>query len=105
MLKRAKENGILPATYWKRVERGWSKERASTEPVAKRGRPITTEYAVYRGDELVVMGTAKECADFLGVKPNYIHWLVTPAAERRHSKRTNKGGLRAVRMEDEEDWI
>lgn len=63
------------------------------------------EYAIYRGDELVVMGTAKECAEYLGSKPNYIYWLVTPSAEKRHSKHTNRGGLRAVRMEEEEDWI
>lgn len=38
------------------------------------------EYAVYKGDELLVMGTAEECAEVLKVKPDYIRWLTTPTA-------------------------
>jgi hypothetical protein len=40
-----------------------------------------SEYAVYRGDDLIVIGTAKECAAEMGVTPKYIRWMATPAAE------------------------
>lgn len=45
------------------------------------------EYAVYRGDGLIVIGTAKECAKEMGVTPEYIKWMTTPAAARRLKKR------------------
>lgn len=47
------------------------------------------EYAVYKGDELLAMGTAEECAEVLKVKPEYIRWLTTPTAKRRLAKRKN----------------
>ncbi|MBU5673222.1 hypothetical protein [Paenibacillus brevis] len=47
------------------------------------------EYAVYKGEELLVIGTAEECADALKVRPEYIRWLTTPTAKRRLSKRKN----------------
>ena len=40
-------------------------------------------YAVWKGDELVAMGTAKELAKQLGVKVRTIYWYVSPAAKRR----------------------
>lgn len=45
-----------------------------------------SEYAVYRGDDLIVIGTAKECAAEMGVTPEYIKWMTTPAAARRVQK-------------------
>lgn len=47
------------------------------------------EYAVYKGEELLCMGTAKECAAKLNVKPSSIRWLTYPAAKKRLSKRKN----------------
>src|SRR5699024_10987862 len=32
-VKQAKENGIKYGTYWERVNRGWSRQKASTQPV------------------------------------------------------------------------
>ncbi|MFS1511722.1 hypothetical protein VQL36_04695 [Chengkuizengella sp. SCS-71B] len=45
------------------------------------------EYAVYRGDELVCIGTKEECAKKLNVQPKYIYWLTTPTAKRQLAKR------------------
>lgn len=42
-------------------------------------RIYTKVYAVYKGDDLIVVGTSKECADYMGVSPRYIHRMVTPA--------------------------
>lgn len=47
------------------------------------------EYAIYRGDELLAIGSAKECAEKLGVQSQYIRWLTTPTAKRRLAKRKN----------------
>jgi|HigsolmetaAR201D_1030396.scaffolds.fasta_scaffold27140_2 hypothetical protein len=46
-------------------------------------------YAVYKGDEMVAMGTAQECAEKLGVRPDYIYWMTTPAGKRRLATRKN----------------
>ncbi|MFG3613526.1 hypothetical protein [Rummeliibacillus stabekisii] len=45
------------------------------------------EYAVYKGDGLLVLGSAKECAEALEVQPEYIQWLTTPTAKKRLAKR------------------
>ncbi|MED1299845.1 hypothetical protein BK704_02410 [[Bacillus thuringiensis] serovar konkukian] len=47
------------------------------------------EYAVYKGENLLCMGTALECAEVLQVQPDYIKWLTTPTAKRRLAKRKN----------------
>lgn len=47
------------------------------------------EYAVYKGEDLLVMGTAEECAEELNVRPEYIKWLTTPTAKRRLANRKN----------------
>lgn len=45
------------------------------------------EYAVYKGEELLCMGTASECAKQLDVHPEYIQWLTTPTAKKRLANR------------------
>lgn len=47
------------------------------------------EYAVYKGENLIAMGTKEECAKEMNVNPEYIYWLTTPAAERRLASRKN----------------
>lgn len=48
------------------------------------GRPRKHDtYALYRGDELLGMGTAEELAEKLGIKRDTVLWLSTPAAHRR----------------------
>lgn len=47
-------------------------------------------YAVYQGDEFLVMGTQKECADSLNVNPEFIHWMTTPTGKRRFESRKDK---------------
>lgn len=45
------------------------------------------EYAVYKNDEIVAMGTAYECAEELGVQPHYIYWMTTPTGKKRLATR------------------
>lgn len=46
-------------------------------------------YAVYKGDDLLVTGTAEECAEELGVTQEYIHYMVTPVGKKRLANRKN----------------
>ncbi|MDT0163858.1 hypothetical protein [Bacillus sp. AG4(2022)] len=64
---------------------------------------MAREYAVYKGDELLVMGTAEECAKEMNVKPEYIVWLTMPTAKRRLAKRKNPGKCTTAVRLDEDD--
>ncbi|HFR3342901.1 TPA: hypothetical protein ACHWCH_001420 [Streptococcus suis] len=44
------------------------------------------EYALYKGDELLAMGTAKELAKQFGVKVPTIHFYKSPAYIKRTSE-------------------
>ena len=61
-----------------------------------------TNYAIYRGDEFVFMGTADECAEEFSVKPQTIKWMTTPTAKRRYEQYKNYNGITAVKVEDDE---
>ncbi|WP_074389221.1 hypothetical protein [Streptococcus suis] len=57
------------------------------------------EYALYKGDELLGMGTAHELADLLNVKVETIHFYSTPT----YQKRTNPDkARRLIPLDDEE---
>lgn len=47
------------------------------------------EYAVYRGENMLAIGTAKECAEILNVKQDTIKYYVTNAYKRKLAKRKN----------------
>lgn len=57
-------------------------------------------FALYRGDEFVDVGTKKELAAKLGIKPESVGFLASPENARR-----NRGGnrLMAYRIDDEEE--
>lgn len=62
------------------------------------------EFAVYKGDELLCFGTAKECAAVLNVQPKYISWLTTPTAKKRLAKRKNPNRcLTAEKLDSDEE--
>ncbi|WP_330948877.1 hypothetical protein [Virgibacillus sp. MG-45] len=50
---------------------------------------MSTEYAVYKGEDLIVIGTKEECAEKMRVQPEYIYWLTMPTAKRRLASRKN----------------
>lgn len=65
--------------------------------MANRGRPKdTNEYALYKGDDLLAIGTLDELAEFRGVSRNTIYWYSMPANKRQD--RGNK--VVAIKLED-----
>ncbi|OEH53015.1 hypothetical protein AQ616_18425 [Oceanobacillus sp. E9] len=52
------------------------------------GRP-QKEWAIYKGDQFVFMGTTNECAKELGVHPDTIRFYSTPIYKKRLEKRGN----------------
>ncbi|MED3623244.1 hypothetical protein P4482_09190 [Neobacillus thermocopriae] len=61
------------------------------------------EYAIYRGDEFKYIGTAEECAEFLGCKVETFKFYLTPTYQRRVEKRKRpKNYIVVVRLDDEE---
>mgnify|MGYP004702928179 CR=1 FL=1 len=55
-------------------------------------------YAVYKGEEIIAIGTARECAEKLGVTPDHIRWMSYPTNNKR-----NVGGNRMESIIIEED--
>ena len=61
------------------------------------------EYAIYRGDELLIIGTKDECAEELSVKPETITFYCTPTYIRRLESRKNiENSLIGVKIEIDE---
>lgn len=49
---------------------------------------IEKEYALYKGDDLLAMGTAREIAKELGISPSTVQFYGTPSYRKR-SKSNN----------------
>lgn len=64
-------------------------------------------FALYKGEEFIDIGTAKELAKKMNVKSETIRFLSTPAKLRRIERRKNKNkpsrAMICVKIEDEED--
>lgn len=62
------------------------------------------DYAVYRDDELLCIGTRYECAAYLNVKPETVQYYATATYRRRLEKRKKAhkcGRIIAIALEDE----
>lgn len=55
------------------------------------------QYALYRGDEFLTIGTQKEIAEELGVKESSVRFYGSPS----YRKRTDDRGLILIELEDE----
>ena len=94
----AESNGINKFTFYQRVRMlKWDIERAATQPPHPKG---VHDYAVYKGDELIVVGTAKECAEYMGVSEHTIRCIASPK-RRQHAIRV--GGTYAIRLENDDE--
>lgn len=99
MVDRALDNGIKRPTYHSRIARGWSPERAATEAT----HVYKGEYAVYKNDEIIAMGTAEECAEELGVSAAYIKWMTSPSGKKRLAEKLNpEMATTAAKLDDAE---
>ena len=47
-------------------------------------------YVVYRGDDVLCVGTARECAERLGVSEASVRWLATPSSHRKEAARPGR---------------
>lgn len=61
------------------------------------------DYALYKGDEFLIVGTAEECAKYLNVKADSIKWMSTPTAKRRLKRRKRKEKCISVIKLEEDD--
>lgn len=61
------------------------------------------DYAVYKGDEILFVGTISEIAERFNVKKNTARFWTTSANKRRLASRRggNSQGKLAIRIEDE----
>lgn len=86
----ARLNGIGRQRLSGRLYSGWDLERAVTQQVNRYSRKNDL-YAVYRGDDMLVMGTAKECAEFMGWKGGAAttRYYTTPSVRSSQEKRRN----------------
>lgn len=62
------------------------------------------EYALYKGDELLIIGTIKEIAKHEGVKVDTIKFYKTPVYKKRvESRKRSKAPKILVSLDDEDD--
>lgn len=59
----------------------------------------TLEYAIYKGDDFIMIGTIYEISQKLGLSPKSVEFYGRPA----HHKRVAKNGIVAIPLRDEEE--
>lgn len=98
----AKNNGIQYVTFMNRIKRnGWDYERAATEkPVRFRDYDVE-EFALYKGDDLLAVGTIYEIADIVNKDVNRLKFMLTPSYEKMIVN--SKNALLLESIEDDED--
>lgn len=97
MIELALQNGISRKLYRSRIKGGWDEKKAATKPL----QCYKGEYAVYKGGEIIAMGTREECAKELGVSAHYIHWMTTPTGKKRLAARKDpETATAAVKLDE-----
>lgn len=66
---------------------------------SKRKPRTVKDYAIYRGDDLLMVGSVNEIADYLGIKPKSVYFLSYPS----YHKRCEGSQVRLVVFPIEED--
>lgn len=57
------------------------------------------EYAIYKGDEFIMIGTKEECAKRLNIKPDHVQFMASPT----NAKRDKGNRMTAIVIEDEKE--
>lgn len=95
--KLLEKHNIPKSTFFARVHvMKWDRYKACTKPAHKKNPD--KEYALYKGDELVTIGTVAEIARARGVKEESVLYLKTPSSMKR-----NNGGKRMVLVDLDEE--
>lgn len=62
------------------------------------------EYAIYRGEQFLFIGNAKECTEFLGCSPNTFRFYLTPAYRKRvEERKVSENYIFVVPLDDEDE--
>ncbi len=97
----AEKNKISKELFRLRIFHGMTPEEAASTP--KRQYSPSGDYAVYQGDDILVVGSIEECAEYLGVDTRTVRYYTTPAYHRKIAKRKRSKNVRtAIRLDDEE---
>jgi len=65
---------------------------------------MTAEYVMYKGDDLLHIGTLDELAEIRGVKRETIYFYTMPTYHRRIAKRKNaRNYITVTKLEEEEE--
>lgn len=61
------------------------------------------EYALYKGDTFIDLGTKKYLANLLKCKIDYITWLASPSHKKRieNNKKKTSNALIAIKIEED----
>ena len=60
------------------------------------------EYAIYKTDKLIHIGTAPECMQLLDIKLSTFRYYLTPSYKRRVEERNAKNFIMVVPLDDKE---
>lgn len=64
-------------------------------------RSMTITYVIYKGDEVIIVGSLKEVAQKLNIKTRSVEWLASPVHRRRVTSRgADSNSLIAVRVKE-----
>lgn len=64
----------------------------------KRKSKDCNEYAIYKGDNMIFMGTTTECAEHFGVKKNTIYYWSYPSHHKRANSKKRDGKDRNTKI-------
>jgi hypothetical protein len=66
---------------------------------------MKVEYAVYKGDTFICMGTVNECAEHMNVLPETVKFYTTPTYAKRIAKRKNaRNYITVIKLDDEGEF-
>lgn len=80
--------GISTQTYYDRRKAGMTHEQAITKPKQIQGRKHSIydegkEFVVYKGDNLLVVGSAAQCIEYMGIAVNTFRYYLSAAYKQR----------------------
>lgn len=85
------KNSITYKVFYRRVlEYGWEITRAATQPTRRSKNVQYCEYALYKGDELLGIGTITELSEKCGVMIESLRHYATPTYRRKACKDGSK---------------
>ena len=61
------------------------------------------EYALYKGDKFVDLGTIRKLSVALGIKEASLRYLLYPAYQRRIARRNTKNPMILIEIEEDDD--